>query len=575
MSKTIKNLKLNKGLSEGLEIDVAVIGAGTSGLYSAYRLMTGKDTKGNALKKNVQVFEMSDRIGGRLESVVLPKMEVTGELGGMRYLNSQLIVTQLIELVFSKDLNHIVFPMGDPADLLFYLRKQRFRQNAWAKGQDAGTTFQTRYYLNDDDIGFSADQLFNKIIFDVLVSDPWVLKKYGDKIVQKSYYDYEFTLSSEDWDDIKPMLIYGFDGPYEGLKVNDIGFWNLVKDQVSEEGYIFLDEAGGYYSNTINWNAAEAFPYMVGDFSGPDINFRTIEGGYDLIAYALAYYYLKEQRGEIWIKNKLLTINRTDKGKKRYQLIFNNLESGINWNVYADEIILAMPRRSLELIDQDCFLFKDEKLKYYLESVIMEPSFKLLMGFEDPWWKSLLGAASGHSITDLPMRQCYYFGTDPKDSHSLFLASYNDMRTVTFWKALHDNHPDLFETKPTRLMSLEQMPDLENIASKVMVAEAMKEVRELHGDQKIPEPYIALYKDWADDPFGGGYHAWKAAYDIKETMEYMRKPMNDENVYICGEAYSDQQGWAEGAFCVSEKVLQEHFKLKRPEWLPESYYLGW
>jgi hypothetical protein len=44
---------------------------------------------------------------------------------------------------------------------------------------------------------------------------------------------------------------------------------------------------------------------------------------------------------------------------------------------------------------------------------------------------------------------------------------------------------------------------------------------------------------------------------------------------ICSEAYSGQQGWVEGAFCVAERMLQEQFGLSRPSWLPADYYLGW
>jgi hypothetical protein len=354
-----------------------------------------------------------------------------------------------------------------------------------------------------------------------------------------------------------------------------MGFWNLVKDQVSEEGYSFLDEAGGYYSNTINWNAAEAFPYMVGDFSGADITYRTIEGGYDLIAYALACYYLKTDQSEIWIKNKLLTITPPENEGGYFRLVFENLDTGIRWNVQARQVILAMPRRSLELLDQDGFLFQSAEFKNNLEAVIMEPSFKLLMGFEYPWWKDLTGATSGESITDLPMRQCYYFGTDPNDLHSLFLSSYNDMRTVTFWKALDDEHPERFEPKATKLVSAAALDTLRNKASKVMIAEAMHQVRELHGTDDIPEPFVGLFKDWADDPFGGGYHAWKAAYDVKKVMQFMRRPYSDKSIFICGEAYSDQQGWVEGAFCEAEKMLQQHFSMLWPEWLPDDYYMGW
>lgn len=580
MSNTnLRNLPLDPGYQEDLDLEVAIVGAGAAGLYTAYRLVTGttKDPQVSYSPDKVHVFEMSDRVAGRLESVILPGMEIYGELGGMRYLTSQKIVATLIEQVFAADLESIPFPMGDPSKLFFYLRKQRLRADAWTQAQSRGEKQETRYYLNDDDLGFSADQLFNKVVYDVLMADPWFKENYGDKVSHPSTYEYDFQLTSEMWDDIKPNLTYCFEGPFQGMKVNDLGFWNLIKDQLSEEGYSFLDEAGGYFSNTINWNAAEAFPYMVGDFSDANVEYRTIKDGYDLILYALAYYYLQYAGTHIWSENQLVTFKHSEGGGRRYQLTFNNLRSGSQWNVYADRIVLAMPRRSLELLDQDSVFFQDQRLQDNMESVIMEPSFKLLMGFEYPWWTEDFGADSGHSITDLPMRQCYYFGTDPNDSHSMFLASYNDMRTVTFWKAL-DEHPDRYELKSTPLVSAEaDAACVTSPASVPMVMEAMSEVRELHGpEMNIPDPYVAWYKDWTDDPFGGGYHAWKAVYSVKDVMPYMRRPDEGEAIHVCGEAYSDQQGWVEGAFCEAEKMLRDHFQMNWPEWLTDtSYYLGW
>lgn len=571
----LRNIPLNSGYQNDLDLDVAIVGGGVSGLYSAYRLATSSSASETPLK--VQVFEMSDRIAGRLESVTLPGMTITGELGGMRYLTSQQIVTSLIQDVFK--LPYVAFQMGDPAYLLVYLRKQRLQANAWDVAQQQGQKLETHYYLNDDDVGFSADQLFNKVVYDVLTADPWFMEHYSAKVGYSEPYTYTFKLTSQDWDAIKPNLSYCFDGPYQNMKVNDLGFWNLIKDRISEEGYNFLAEAGGYYSNTINWNAAEAFPYMVGDFSDANVAYYTIDGGYDLIGYALAYYYLTFPDAMIWSENQLVTFAHAEGSNRRYQLTFKNRRSGQTWNVYADRIVLAMPRRSLELLDQDGFFFQNQQLQTNIESVIMEPSFKLLMGFEYPWWKDDFCATSGHSITDLPMRQCYYFGTDPNDSHSLFLSSYNDMRTVTFWKAL-DEHPVRFEPRSTQLVSAAQVAQssavVSNLASLVMVAEAMNQVRELHGpDMVIPAPYVALYKDWTDDPYGGGYHAWKAVYSVKDVMPFMRQPDAQEAIHICGEAYSDQQGWVEGAFCEAEKMLQEHFQLAWPEWLDRSYYLGW
>jgi monoamine oxidase len=256
--------------------------------------------------------------------------------------------------------------------------------------------------------------------------------------------------------------------------------------------------------------------------------------------------------------NRLCNFSRSD-GDYRYRLQFFNEDSGKHWSVQANAIILAMPQRSIELLDQENFFFDQDRrpdLQRGIDSVIRQPSFKLLMGFEKPWWEEHLGAHAGESITDLPLRQCYYFGVDPENGHSLFLASYNDMRTVPFWNVLAGADG----------------------ATEVMVNEALNQVAELHGLDRaeIGQPYVAFYKDWSADPYGGGYHAWHAGVDVQRTMPFMRCPDPGEAVHICGEAWSDQQGWVEGAFCVAENMLQDWFGLEWPtEWLSEDYYLGW
>jgi monoamine oxidase len=584
-----KNTYLNTGLHPGLKTEVAIIGAGTSGLYTAYRFVTDKKFTAS----EVQIFDMNSKLGGRLESVIMPGMNFWGELGGMRYLTSQKIVTTLIEgyvpldnpntriPVLKDKMTPVPFPMGESSKLLMYLRKERFKQDAWTVAQGQNQKLPTRYYLNNNDIGFSSDQLFNKIIYDVLMADSWVAATYGKKIKQgPSIYDYAFELTSRDWDDIKPKLVYNFpNSPYNKRKVNDLGFWNLIKDQVSQEGYEFLANAGGYYSNTINWNSAEAFPYMVGDFSAGTI-YKTIEEGYDSIAYAIANSYMDHEGACIWSENKLLTFTKehSSKDTHKYELTFLNLKTNTEWKVYANTLVLAMPRKSLELLDQNNFFFninENSVLNNNIRSVIMEPAFKILMGFTHPWWKEL-GIDSGHSITDLPMRQCYYFGTDAENDNSMLLGSYGDMETETFWKALSDDKI-LFEVKAAKSASLKELRQLNDVqATKMMVGELMNQLRELHGpDVTIPEPYVTYFKDWTDEPFGAGYHAWKAGFSVKNVMQYMRKPVADEQIHICGEAYSDQQGWVEGAFCEAEKMLQEYFGLDRPFWLPEDYYLGW
>ena len=42
---------------------------------------------------------------------------------------------------------------------------------------------------------------------------------------------------------------------------------------------------------------------------------------------------------------------------------------------------------------------------------------------------------------------------------------------------------------------------------------------------------------------------------------------------ICGEAYSNAQGWVEGALCTAESVLEEFYHLPRITGLPADYPL--
>lgn len=57
-------------------------------------------------------------------------------------------------------------------------------------------------------------------------------------------------------------------------------------------------------------------------------------------------------------------------------------------------------------------------------------------------------------------------------------------------------------------------------------------------------------------------------------MPRIRHPIEGTNLYVCGEAYSDHQGWVEGALQTAEKLLEEYFFLERPSWISLEYFLG-
>jgi hypothetical protein len=83
----------------------------------------------------------------------------------------------------------------------------------------------------------------------------------------------------------------------------------------------------------------------------------------------------------------------------------------------------------------------------------------------------------------------------------------------------------------------------------------------------VPEPLEARYMDWSLPPFNAGYHAYAAHYNVCDVQQKIRKPSQlidgaDADIFIVGEAYSNDQAWVEGAFCTAESVLNDFFGIE-------------
>jgi len=535
-----------------MNLDIAVVGGGIAGAYSAWRLQQAE-----GVKKTIGLFEYSDRIGGRLYTVTLPGLpHVKAEVGGMRYIPDQHVM--VANLVDHLKLPTKDFPMGAPAPVgancnLFYLRGRHLRLHELADPS------KVPYSLAWSERGLGPTnlqiQIMNRLYpnFGGLnLCDQMKVKVFG-----------------------KPLWKYGF--------------WDLLFRVLSNEGYQFMRDAGGYDANVANANAVTQLPATE---YGDETRFLTLRDGYDQLPITLVKQ-LNESFAGLVPKGKRVHMNHrlveiaSGTGEYPYTLIFEPTETserrtevrhGVEClHVRAKKLILAMPRRSLELIDSP--FFDDPWLKTNLQSVLIQSAFKLFLAYERPWWRSL-GLVAGRSVTDLPVRQIYYFGTECEQKgglpymNSLLGASYNDISTVPFWKGLENGQP-----YPGYMPSCMEpgikdvMPKAEFQATTEMVHVANKQVAEVHALPEIPMPYSAVYHTWNEDPYGGGWHEWKANYRLDEIMCRMRKPVVDQDIYIVGEAYSYNQGWVEGALDTAESTLQEFFGLTCPPWLDPKYGL--
>jgi monoamine oxidase len=537
--------------------DVAIVGGGVSGVYTGFRLL-GADLSKSALlrgwagaggKLSVSVFETSQRIGGRLLSARAPGApHVVCELGGMRYMSSQTLVKCLVE-------NELRLPtkpqVVDKPENLAYLRGVRLRQRQLTDSSVLP------YQLDWNERGQDPAGLMGTALAQII---PGVDKLSGPAL--RKLLD-AFCL--------------------DGTPLREHGFWNVVARAMSHEAYAISTATVGYDSLGANGNAVDqTFEYF--DFT-PGTTYSLFVDGYETVPWKLRDGFVAAG-GKVELGATLASFDaaRMPDGSQGVLLRFRDRPP-----LLARALVLAMPQRSIRLLEPTGPVLKDHAVQELIASVFPVPLFKMFLAYPYPWWESV-GVTEGRSLTDAMVRQCYYWavegrqpGADPKNTNSLLMA-YDDLSNVLFWGGLRGytsmvrRQAAQPSANPHRAMKIfldrlapHHAPGDDNWrinrAPHTMVAEMHRELVEMHGVKYAPEPYAAAYHDWSDDPYGGGVHFWNVGLDSTSVMNAMTQPLADFPCYVCGEAYSQGQTWAEGALQTAEIMLQDRFGLAPPPWV--------
>lgn len=495
---------------------ITIVGAGVSGLYSAWRLLeAGHDPA------KLTVLEATDRLGGRLWSLKMrPDSTLPAELGGMFFNDQQPLVYGLCSRAFDLP-KETVEPRPDFA----WLRATRFKV-----GQFADPKIQP-YNLAPDEQGLSYYQLLDLACTRIApdIKKLWPRNPDGSREETLGYLQkHEF--------DGRPLWRWGF--------------WNLLARVISNEAWLALRGMISSYEMLSNWNAFDAMVSIVVEQSG---KWYRLTHGYQHMPEALAE--AVEQAGASIHTNH--RVRRIESAGDRLRLSVR--AEGAQRELESDRIVLAIPRLPLaELIEASPAL-REGGLAERVDSVEGVPACKIFLSFEKPWWRDvpdgpgkIAEGTYGVSHTDLPMRQCYYLGVDEGSGEALMLASYADTDAVSFWRAL----------TPDSGRGLKLESDLSDVA----LTEIRRELAEMHGAE-VPQPTAGCFIDWSVWPYGGGWHSWMPGWKSWEVSDAMCAPVDGLPLHVCGESYSTAQGWSEGALQSAEDMLQRCFGLAAPDWL--------
>ena len=524
------------------DCDVAIVGGGISGLYTGWRLMDSDPRQirilGHTLGESrlrVAVFEGSCRIGGRLLSTVSPRFPgVTCELGGMRFRPTQLRMSKLVSYL---GLSTITMNTS----FSFALLRGRRVASSDFTNPDAlpyQLSAEEREWVRQ----FGATSLTDRAVRDLI---PATRGLYGKQL-------YECLQSAT----VKEVPLFRW------------GFWNLVASRLSSEGFNLSRTLSGFDTLGENANAVDLIMQSIGVIPGTP--FYLIKDGFEQIAWALQTKF-EASGGKVYLGDWL---NRFDwiqtQSGRGIRLTFSS-----GRNVVSRALVLAMPRHALQPLLMRWQIPNPGEPGPLLDSVESIPLFKMFLLYPKPWWNKFLGVTprgaicAGRSYSDTPIRQCWYWnsaGCPPGDAPAMIMI-YCDMSNTKFWEGLRFGEAPLSD--PCNVPSEDRLD--RNWAShpvpKRMLAEMHRQILILHGvdpdNDEYPPPIEAAYKDWSDEPFGGGVHSWNQGFQSWKLKDTIVNPIPYAPVYVCGEAYSTSPTFAEGALETAEIALVDHFRVGR------------
>jgi protoporphyrinogen oxidase len=280
-------------------------------------------------------------------------------------------------------------------------------------------------------------------------------------------------------------------------------FKELAESILNKNEIKFILDSFGYYEQLIKMNAYNAIK-LFADGMNPDLKFYSLSCGLDQIIEILVNK----------IKNNCKIIMNSNVLKINYMK--NNLFNVFTQNnIYQSKIcITAIPQPNLLKLN----IYNN--YHYLLKSIGTKSLCRIYSIFnkKDIWFEDI-----GKSTTNSNTR--YVIPNDK--TNGLVMISYSDSKFADYWIKLKNENENLF---------IEQL--------KKNIYKAFK--------KKIENPIYTKTCYWS---LGTGF--WLKNKNSTILYDKILQLNKDIPIFICGENYSESQGWMEGALETSFDVIEK------------------
>lgn len=480
------------------KLDVAIVGGGISGLYSAYKL------KKKYPHKKIALFELLPMLGGRIQ---------TGSFAGGLFLPG--FGALRIEPDFQTEMHKFIQELQIPIQQI----EQGEAKSSAIPNLNRLSSEEKALILKNPDKG--ADVLLLELGLKKILHNQWDLESFGKA------------------DEKRDELIDSFrtTATYKNKHLYQQGAWNVFSDVLSYEAVDFFREKGAYYNmKNDNQNAADWIVLLLNQRAMKQPSYLPKLGMIEMVN-AIARE-IKSLGVEIHLNHHLKALHQYDEASVCLQ--FEAAEQ-----VLTKHVILGLPQYPLKKLSQHF----PKKIATLLESVIPVPILWVAATLKNPPWGEEADPTSGENA---PFRAAHLEYKKYQDTAYGMAMFYCDGPWREYWRYFIEDDVQDYE-------GYQYLPQVNK--NSFLKNEIEKSIKQMFDLQKTPSIDEWGIRDWGRPPFGAGVHFWKVgvqsktiiqeltAFSLKENGAY-------KNVHICGEAYSEIQGYFEGAIRTANNVIK-------------------
>lgn len=537
--------------------EVSIIGAGVGGLYSAYRL-----TQSGVYSPNqICIFEKSDRVGGRIHTVrdVFPTKSSV-DPGAHRYQPQE---HQIMDSIVTNILNLSTSCYSRTSDCFDNGDSYYFLRNKYSG--DLFTSNNVPYFVNIDE-KWNKQKGSPSPVSEILALYPFIIDNYDKLTSPNPSIRYPAIKSTLD-----TLREYKVNGLYpnelspRSLLNHSSEYWNLWADSEGEDIslshvniYDILRELIYYAIDNVDG----AILKIITDTQGNEIGYSSVPEGLArlLIDSGVSIIFNMELSGIYQSNNDKLELRFIDRS-----------------SIISDKVILNIPQKSLLKLASNSVIFtaaNQQTIRLYnlFQGIC---AVKAYLYYPEPWWRTKLELVNAELSTTEDIRYVDFIDgnvemVNNKQSGFVNVAYANEQSYCPYFQAAQKERTNpilIIYANSTNKVEADFFQDISNTFLRSLQGLFTKNNVD---PNVLVKPEILVMGIWVDtlawhqvpiSNFKGGYPA-----------RLMLNPVNSIPIYVANEAYSFDQGWAEGSLAAAEKILQKYFGLTRPTWLSNSHW---